>query len=109
MHPYLTPSGVSLADAKRRYKDAVEVIIKAYDAIHPAPVDQVSPQQLHAGIEQFLTAGLQLDDVSGQSRRADPEEVSRLGEYGITLLMDLFMSARRLELDDIEADFDTVV
>jgi hypothetical protein len=109
MHPSLNSSGVSLADARRRYKDAVEVIIKAYDAIHPAPVDQVSPQQLHAGIEQFLTAGLQLDDISGHSRRADPEEVSRLGEYGITLLMDLYMWARRLGLDDMEADFDLVV
>jgi hypothetical protein len=104
----MNPSGVSLADAERRYKNAFEAIRKAYEAIQPAPAAQVTPQQLHAGIEQFLVSGRQLDDVRGQSRRADPEEVSRLGEYGITLLTDLYMWARRLGLDDMEAEFDVV-
>jgi hypothetical protein len=109
MQSYANPSGVSLADAERRYKNAATAIMEAYNAIHPAPCDQVSPQQLHAGIEQFLTSCRQLDDMRGQSRRADPEEVSRLGDYGITLLMDLYMWARRLGLDDMEGEFDVVV
>jgi hypothetical protein len=109
MHPSLHPSGVSLADAERRYKNAFATIMQAYRAMDPAPVDQVTPQQLHAGIEQFLIECRQLDDRHGQSRCAEPEEVSRLGEYGITLLMDLYMWARRLGLEDMESEFDVVV
>lgn len=110
MHPSLNPSGVSLADAERRYKNAFAAIMQAYkSAVPPPPSDQVTPQQLHAGIEQFLLECRQLDDRHGQSRCADPEEVTRLGDYGITLLMDLYMWARRLGLNDMESEFDVVV
>ncbi len=109
MHPNSNPPAVSLADAERRYKNAAEAIIQAYEAAHPALADQVTPQQLDAAIDYFLAASMQLESPT-QNNPADPEEVSRLGDYGITLLMDLFGWARKLGLDDeIEPEFDAIV
>lgn len=109
MDPSIKGPAVSLADAERRYKNAVEAIIEAYRAITPPPVDQVTPQQLDAAIVQFLTASRELGDRDDENGPVNPEEISRLGDYGITLLMDLYMWARRLGLHDVEPDFDTIV
>lgn len=94
---------VSLADAERRYKNAVESILDTYGRLNPVPASQVSPQQLDMAIVAFLETAKHLDKTG-----ADPAEISRLGDYGITLLMDLFMWAQRLGLGDMEAEFDLV-
>lgn len=108
MHPSPSAPVLSLADAERRYKNAVEAIIEAYEGIKPPPSSQVTPRQLDAAIQLFLTSSRDVD--SGTAPVTDnPEEVSRLGDYGITLLMDLLMWAKRLDLHDIEPEFDTIV
>ncbi len=109
MHPSPSAPGSSLADAERRYKNAVETIIEAYEGINPAPRGQVTPQQLDAAIKQFLAASKRFDNLPQSSLSSEREEVSRLGDYGISLLMDLSMWAKRLGLDDIEPEFDLVV
>lgn len=98
----------SLADAERRYKNAIDAIVEAYEGINPAPAGQVTPQQLDAAIQLFLASSKEMDTGSTDVS-SDREEVSRLGDYGITLLMDLLMWARRLGLHEIEPEFDAIV
>lgn len=107
-HPLNNKLAVSLADAERRYKNASAVIMAAYDALTPVARDQVTPHQLDAAVEQFLAAGKKIEATSTQTR-PDPDEVSRLGDYGISFLTDLSVWARRLNLNEIEPEFDYVV
>lgn len=102
------PPAVSLADAESRYKDAVEMILDAYDALQPPPVDQVTPRQLDAAIRRFLALSTRLEREKGERPRVEPEQISHEGEYGITLLMDLGSWARRLRLRDLESEFDAI-
>jgi hypothetical protein len=98
---------VSLADANRRYKLAVESVLEAYDAHQPA-ASEVTPGQLHAAVQQFLTTSLHLEHVSGPNGPIEQKDVSELGDYGITLLMDLGAWARQLGLDGTDAEFDQI-
>lgn len=104
------PPALSLADAESRYKDAVDAILDAHDALQPPPVDQVTPRQLDAAVRRFLAFSTRLEREKNERResRADPEQISHEGEYGITLLMDLGSWARRLRLHDLESEFDAI-
>ncbi|MFL6622601.1 MAG: hypothetical protein ACJ8KA_08425 [Sulfurifustis sp.] len=100
---------VSLADAERRYKNAARAIMDSYEADRPARTDQVTPQQLDAAIEVFFRSGREIERQAAQNQVIDGTEVTRLGDYGITLLVDLSAWAQRLGLKAVEADFDTVL
>jgi len=104
------PPAVSLADAEFRYKNAVETILDAYDALRRRPPhDQVNPRQLDAAVRRFLALSTHVErEKSGQPRTVDPADISHEGEYGITLLMDLGDWARRLQLDELEHEFDVI-
>lgn len=107
-----TPSvygvAVSLADANRRYKQAARAILDAYAERGPAPTDAVTPGQLHAAIEKFLNDSLRLESAHGERPWMDGGSVSELGDYGITLLMDLGVWAQELGLRETDAEFDEV-
>lgn len=98
-----TGPAVSLADAEQRYKDAVELVLEAYAALDPAPHHQIAPAQLHAGVQQFFAGCVRAE--RGQGAR---ETVTRAGEYGISLLMDMAAWAERLGLHELEAEFDVI-
>ncbi len=98
---------LSLADAEERYKDAISVVFEAYRDFEPKPRDQITPQQLDAGVRQFFTASAELDR-RGAAVSLEAEEISRLGDYGLILLMDLAGWAQRLGLSDLDAEFDAI-
>jgi hypothetical protein len=99
---------VSLADATRRYKQAARVILNAYAERGPAASDSVTPGQLHAAIEKFLADSGRLEHAAGDAGWIDGPNVTELGDYGITLLMDLAAWAHELGLRDTDAEFDHV-
>lgn len=104
-----TVPAVSLADAEQRYKNAANAIMEAYDADRPSRTDQVTPQQLHAAIEYFFRSSREIEHQAAQNQSVDGAEVTRLGDYGITLLVDLSVWAQRLGLKTVEVDFDSVL
>lgn len=108
MNSSLNAPSVSLADAELRYKDAAQTILEAYARLPEAPLDQVNPGQLHAAIEQFFLRSAQLNHADKTVRLRAREEVSQLGDYGVTMLMDLGAWAHRLGLSDLESEFDTI-
>lgn len=108
MNPPLNAPSVSLADAEHRYKDVAQSIFDAYAKLPAAPLDQVNPKQLHAAIQQFFLSSARLDSANKANRTLVGEEVSQLGDYGITLLMDLAVWAQRLGLTDLEPEFDVI-
>src|SRR5690606_9230541 len=105
----MNPVAVSLAEAARRYKQAVRAIVGTYEARRPAATDQVTPAQLDAGIEQFFAIGIKIDREQGERGPVTSDDVSQLGDYGITLLADLMTWARQLELRHPERELDIVV
>ncbi|MBI3896821.1 MAG: hypothetical protein HY308_00830 [Gammaproteobacteria bacterium] len=99
---------VSLADAERRYKQAAESILDAYKARGPAQADPVTPCQLNAAIEQFLASGIQLERANGDNPWMGGDKISELGDYGISLLMDLSVWAQQLGLDEADSEFEEI-
>lgn len=106
MNAVRSASAPSLADAARRYKEAADAIMAAYDALAHEPPAQVTPRQLDAGVRHFFVAAQRLE--SGRAATLDPEEVSRTGDYGISLLMDLGTWAQQLDLEEEERALDAV-
>ena len=107
MNPPRSAPALSLADAEQRYKDASQSILEAYEAFD-SKQSEVQPAQLHAAIGQFFSASASIEAGTAEKRPMDTEEISRLGDYGITLLMDLAAWAHRLQLHDLDSEFDAV-
>lgn len=86
----------NLTEAAERYRSAAQEVLDAYRARQPRATDQVTPQQLHEAIQQFLSTSTGLDKLE----RGSPfqQDVSEIGDYGITLLMDLAAWAGQMEL-----------
>lgn len=102
----MNPVAVSLAEAARRYKQAAQAIVSAYESRRPAATSQVTPAQLDAGIEQFFAIALKVDREQGETGPVTSDDVSQLGDYGLTLLTDLMAWAHQLELRERELDRD---
>ncbi|BAU47762.1 hypothetical protein SVA_1187 [Sulfurifustis variabilis] len=105
----MNPVAVSLADAARRYKQAAQAVLGAYEARRPATTHQVTPAQLDAGIDQFFAISTKVDREQGETGPIASDDVSQLGDYGLTLLTDLMTWAQQLELREFDRDFDSVV
>lgn len=105
----MNPVAVSLADAARRYKHAAQAILGAYQTRRPATTDQVTPGQLDAAIEQFFAISTKVDREQGETGPVTSDDVSQLGDYGLTLLTDFMSWGQQLELRELDRDFDSVV
>lgn len=104
----MTSMAVSLADATRRYKLAARMILDAYAERGPEPTDSVTPGQLHAAVEKFFADSERLERAHNEPSWMDPQTVTELGDYGISMLMDLGTWAQVLGLRDTDAEFDQV-
>jgi hypothetical protein len=101
------PVGVSLADANHRYKLAVENVLDAYNN-HEQSHTEVTPRQLHAAVEYFFTTTLCMEHAERNGVQLDHGKVTELGDYGITVLMDLGNWARQLDLNGTDAELDQI-
>lgn len=108
MKPSRPAPSLSLADAEHRYKDAADTIFDAYGTSPTASSHQVTPPQLHIAVQRFFATAAQLDTGRLPKPMLAGEEISRLGDYGITVLMDLGLWAHRLNLHDLDGEFDAV-
>jgi hypothetical protein len=96
----------NLTDAVQRFRRAAAEITDNFEARRPAFTDQVTPSQLSEALEQFLATGLSLDQHEGDPLTSN--DVSQLGDYGLTLLADLATWATQLGLTDVQQQLETV-
>ena len=98
----------SLAEATLRFEHAARDIIDSYAARRPAETNQVTPEQLAEAIEQFLALITRIDQEEGETGPTSREDVTQIGDYGMTLLTDLAAWAAQLNLPVPRQDLEIV-
>lgn len=97
-----------LDEAALRFEHAATEIIDTYEARRPITTNQVTPGQLAEAIHQFLTIIARVDREEGRIGPVAKENVTQLGEYGMTLLTDLSAWAGQLNLPVPRQDLEIV-
>lgn len=96
----ITQDGVvpgGLVQAAGQFRQAASELLAVYGARKPERSDQVTPPQLIEAMEQVLTITTKVDKEEGESRSITREEVTQLGDYGLSLLLDLMTWAGQLQ------------
>lgn len=97
----------TLDEAAIQYRSAAQVVMTLYARRRPNAGQQVTPDSLNQAIEQFFAISNQLErDASGSGTAVYKDEVSRLGDYAITLLADLAAWAGQLGLTEAKQDME---
>lgn len=98
----------TLTDAAQRFRRVAAEIDETFEARRPDVTDQVTPAQLREALEQFLLTALQLDERTSDTEPLTADDVSQLGDYGLTLLLDLTTWAAQLGLSDERQELEVV-
>lgn len=97
----------SLAEAKLRFQHAAAEIQDTYEARRPTETNQVTPGQLSEAINQFFDIITRLDREEGEIGPIK-DDVTQLGDYGMTLITDLAAWAAQLNLPTTRYDLEIV-
>jgi len=92
-----------------RYRRAADVILETYAARAPARSSQVMPAQLDEGIARFLRMALQIAETGPRAAHMDENDVTQLGDYGLTLVSDMVGWANQLDLRAPKHEFGFVI
>lgn len=79
----------TLAEATDAFREAAELIISAHDASDIHMADQTPPQELIDGIEKFISVAIKIEQGHAGHERLSSDDITRLGDYVMTLLSDL--------------------
>ena len=79
-------------------RQVAEPVLAAYQARKPRSTDQVTPAQLTEALAQLFAIMTKLDHEEGETGPILRDDVTQLGEYGLSLLGDLATWATQLEL-----------
>ncbi len=99
----------SLGEAALRFEHAATDIIDTYESRRPTSSNQVTPSQLAEAVNQFLIIISRVDQEQGEVGPVAKEDVTQLGDYGMTLLTDLSAWAGQLNLPVPRDDLEIVV
>ena len=81
-----------------RYRRAADLILETYSARAPARSSQVDPSQLDEGIGRFLRMARQIAETGPRAAHMDENDVTQLGDYGLSLLTDMVNCSGQLDL-----------
>lgn len=98
----------SLPEALQRFRRAAAQVVQCFEARRPPNNDQVTPAQLREALEQFLAIVHRIDQEEGETGPVYMEDVSQLGDYGLTLLLDMMTWATRLALEEPRKELEAV-
>ena len=99
----------NLAEATLRFQHAAAEIHETYEARRPSETDQVTPAQITEAINQFFDVITRLDREEGEVGPIYKDDVTQLGDYGMTLLTDLGAWAGQLNLSTARHDLEIVI
>ncbi len=98
----------SLSEAALRFDHAATEIIDTYESRRPTTTNQVTPGQLAEAVHQFLAVISRIDNEEGKVGPVVNDDVTQLGDYGMTLLTDLSGWAGQLNLPVPRQDLEIV-
>ncbi|MHB8534817.1 MAG: hypothetical protein ACYDBW_05160 [Sulfuricaulis sp.] len=98
----------SLAEATLRFEHAARDIIDTFESRRPERSSQITPAQLAEAIEQFLALIARIDQEEGETGPISSEDVTQVGDYGISLLTDLAAWSVQLNLPVPRQDLEIV-
>jgi hypothetical protein len=99
---------LGLADAVRRLHHASAEISSVYQARRPEHSAPVTPEQLAESLGQFLSTAQKLDSEEGKTGPIYRDDVSLLGDHGLTLLVALGNWVEQMGLNELREDLDAV-
>jgi hypothetical protein len=82
----------------------VAPVVDAYAARKPATSNQVTPPQLVEALEQLFAIMAKLDQEEGETGPILRDDVTQLGDYGLTLIADLTTWANQLGMPQARQD-----
>jgi hypothetical protein len=97
---------VPLPEAVIRLRRATNEIREVYGAKPPATARAIAPDQVVEALEQFLTIAQRLDRGERETGPMLKDDVSRLGEYGLSMLSELITCADQLDLPGLRLPLD---
>ncbi len=95
----------NLHEARALVQRATRAINEACEANRPTPAPSIAPDQLSQAIEQFMRLLIQIDREAVESTPVT-EDISRLGDYGMTLFNNLLDWAKQLALEQARRELD---
>lgn len=98
----------TLSEAALRFDHAATDIIDTYESRRPTTTNQVTPGQLAEAVHQFLAVISRIDKEEGKVGPVVNDDVTQLGDYGMTLLTDLSAWASQLNLPVPRQDLEIV-
>lgn len=102
----MNPNPTGMNEAATRFKAAAREMLSAYAARKPTVSDQVAPPQLVEALEQFLAITINLDKEEGEVGPILKDDVTQLGEYGLSLVADLTTWAGQLRLEGVQRELE---
>ena len=103
MSPPVTPLTLGLAEAAQPFPETALALRAAYPARKAAASNQVTPPQLIEAMTQCLTITTNLDKEEGELGPIVKEDLTQLGEYGLSLVADLTAWAVQLTRPQVRA------
>lgn len=102
----LDPLKIGLEDGSRRFEQASQSVLAAFEQAHINPGAQVTPAMLADGIRQILAVMRKLDHGEARDPALPEDDPEQLGDYAIGFLMDLSTWADRLQERQAKQDLD---
>jgi hypothetical protein len=99
----------ALSEATLRFEHAARDIIDTFEGRQSAKTSQITPAQLAEAIEQFLALITLIDEEQGKTGAVVQEDVTQLGDYGISLITDLISWTAQLNLPVPRHDLEIVI
>ena len=102
MLPFIT----HFPKAAAPFEAVAEQLLDAYEDYVARSARAPEPKELIDGIYQFITIATQLDDEPGSETRFSAEDVTRMGDYAVSLMSELSEWSLDLGLDEISETLD---
>lgn len=104
----MNSSPAGLNEAVLRFQDAARELLAVYGARKPSASSQTPPPQLASAFEQFLTITTTIDHEEGHTGPIQRDDVTQLGDHGLTLLTDMIAWAGQLALGNVRVELEKI-
>ncbi len=98
----------TIEDASSEYADISARLLGLYQVRPSQTPSKVSPRELLEGIEQFFGIASQVDRGSAAGDLTD-KDITQIGDYGLSMLVDLEAWTRDQKLEDLELRLKKIV
>ncbi len=99
---------IDISLAANRFQNLAASILDVHRKLIDVMSNEESPEHIIEGIDQFLRIATQLDMSRDTADAVDDKDVTQLGNYGLSLLMDLQQWVSQRELHELASDIQLI-